>query len=53
VSAEAAKVKAELEYARYRAVQDARPRAVDAAFEKATKQLHKPAPAPAKKRGKT
>lgn len=50
VSAEAAKVKAEQEYARYRAVQDARPRAVDAAFEKATKQLQKPAPA--KKRGK-
>jgi hypothetical protein len=51
VSAEAAKAKAEREYARYRTQQDARPRAVDAAFEKATKQLLKPAPA--KKRGKT
>jgi hypothetical protein len=52
VSAEAAKAKAEREYARYRAVQDARPRAVDAAFEKATKQLQKTAPTRAKKPGK-
>jgi hypothetical protein len=39
VSAEAAKTKAELEYARYRSTQDALPRAVDAHFERAAKQL--------------
>jgi hypothetical protein len=39
VSAEAAKTKAELEYARYRRTQDALPRAVDAHFEQAAKQL--------------
>lgn len=52
VSAEAAKAKAEREYARYRALQDAQPRAIDAEFEKVTKQLQKPAPVRAKKRGK-
>jgi hypothetical protein len=39
ISAEAAKAKADSEYARYRILQDAKPRAVDAAFEKAAKQL--------------
>lgn len=53
VSAEAAKAKADREYARYRALQDAQPRAIDAEFEKAARQLQKPAPARAKKRGKT
>lgn len=53
VSAEAAKAKAEREYARYRALQDVQPRAIDAEFEKVAKQLQKPAPARAKKRGKT
>jgi len=43
VSAETARLKAETEYDRYRALTDARPRPVDAAFEKATKQLQKPA----------
>jgi hypothetical protein len=43
VSAEAAKLKAEQEYARYHALQDARPRPVDSAFEDATKQLQRPA----------
>ena len=52
VSADKAKAKAEREYARYQALQDALPRAVDAAFEKAARQLQKPAPARTKKRGK-
>jgi hypothetical protein len=43
VSAEAAKAKAEQEYARYHALLDAQPRAIDAEFEKAAKQLKKPA----------
>ncbi|HEY4016506.1 MAG TPA: virulence RhuM family protein [Polyangiaceae bacterium] len=42
VSAEAAKAKAEREYDRYRDQEDAKPRAIDAAFEKAVKQLKKP-----------
>lgn len=41
ISAEAARAKAELEYARYRALQDSQPRAVDAEFEKAAKALKK------------
>ena len=41
VSAESAKAKAEAEYARYRAALDALPRAVDAEFEKAAKQIQK------------
>jgi hypothetical protein len=41
VSAEAAKAKAEREYDRYRALQDAEPRPVDAAFEKAARELPK------------
>lgn len=52
VSAEAAQAKAEREYDRYRALQDARPRAIDAEFEKVAKQLQKPAPERAKERGK-
>ena len=43
ISAEQAKTKAEIEYARYRALLDASPRAVDTDFEKATKELKKPA----------
>lgn len=45
VSAEAAKAKAEREYERYHALEDAKPRAIDAAFEQVAKQLKKPAPA--------
>ena len=41
ISAESAKAKAEQEYDRYRAVLDASPRAVDADFEKAAKELKK------------
>jgi hypothetical protein len=50
VSAESAKAKAEQEYAKYRALLDASPRAVDADFEKAVKQLPKNAPKPRKKK---
>lgn len=53
VSAEAAKQKAELEYARYHALVDAQPRPIDAEFEKAAKQLKKPPPIRAKKPRKT
>jgi hypothetical protein len=53
ISAEVAKAKAELEYERYHALQDAKPRAIDAAFEATAKQLKKPGRARAKKaRGK-
>lgn len=41
ISAEQAKMKAELEYGKYRALLDASPRAVDADFEKAAKELKK------------
>ena len=41
ISAEEAKTKAEVEYERYRALLDAAPRAVDADFEKAAKELKK------------
>ena len=41
ISAEEARRKAELEYAKYRALLDASPRAVDADFEKAAKALKK------------
>ena len=41
VSAEAAKAKAEAEYARYRALRDAEPQPVDADFEKAAEALKK------------
>ena len=51
VSAEAAKAKAEQEYARYHALLDAQPRAIDVEFEKVAKQLKKPPP-PREKRGK-
>ncbi len=44
ISAEAAKAKAEREYERYHAGEDAKPRAIDAAFERVAKQLVKPAP---------
>ena len=39
ISADTAKAKAELEYARYRALLDSEPRVVDADFERAAKQL--------------
>jgi hypothetical protein len=52
ISAEAAKAKANLEYSRYHAQQDAKPRAIDTAFEEVAKALEKPAPKRAKKRGK-
>jgi len=51
VSAEAARAKAEQEYARYHALLDAQPRAIDAEFEKVAKRLKKPAPAPKPKKG--
>ncbi len=41
ISAEEARAKAEQEYAKYRALLDSSPRAVDADFEKATKDLQK------------
>lgn len=41
ISAEQAKVKAELEYARYRKLEDARPRPVDADFEASAKRIEK------------
>ena len=41
ISAESAKAKAELEYARYRALLDAQPQRVDAEFEQAAKELKK------------
>lgn len=52
ISAEVAKAKAEREYDRYRARQDAQPRAIDAAFEVVAKQLKKPA-SPRGKKGRT
>jgi hypothetical protein len=44
ISAEVAKAKAELEYRHYQAFLDTQPRKVDLEFEKAVKQLPKPAP---------
>lgn len=41
ISAESAKVKAELEYGRYRTLLDTQPQRVDAEFEKAAKELKK------------
>jgi hypothetical protein len=41
ISAETAKLKAEMEYDRYRALTDAQPRPVDTDFEQAVKQLQK------------
>lgn len=41
ISAESARAKAELEYARYRSLLDAQPQRVDAEFEKAAKELKK------------
>jgi hypothetical protein len=41
ISADDARAKAELEYARYRVLLDARPQQVDVAFEKAAKELKK------------
>jgi hypothetical protein len=52
VTADAAKARAEAEYDRYRALQDAAPRAIDAAFAKAIKRLSKPLPGERKRRGK-
>jgi hypothetical protein len=49
VSAEDARAKAEQEYAKYRALLDSQPRAVDADFEKAAKELKK-LPRPRKKK---
>jgi hypothetical protein len=45
-SAEQAREKAEAEYARYKALLDAQPRAIDAEFEKAAKRIQKPKPKP-------
>ena len=50
ISAEQAKAKAEIEYANYRTLLDASPRAVDADFEKAAKELKK-LPKPRKPKG--
>jgi len=41
ISAESAKTKAEVEYARYRSLLDAQPQRIDAEFEKAAKELKK------------
>jgi hypothetical protein len=49
ISAEQARMKAELEYDRYRKLTDEQPRPVDADFDMAMKQLQKPAPKPRKK----
>jgi hypothetical protein len=49
ISAEVAKAKAEREFERYQSLQDAKPRAIDAAFEATARQLTKPAPTRAKK----
>ena len=49
ISADMAKAKVELEYARYHAQQDALPRAVDAELEKAARQLQKSRPPREKK----
>jgi hypothetical protein len=49
ISADAAKMKAELEYARYRTMQDALPQRVDADFERVTSELKK-LPRPSKRR---
>ena len=43
-------MKAELEYDRYRKLEDAQPRQVDSDFDTAVKQLQKPAPKPRKKK---
>lgn len=51
ISAEMAKAKAELEYERYHALQDERPRAIDAAFERVAKQIEKP-PKPRRSTGR-
>ena len=54
ISAEVAKAKAEHEYERYQALQDAKQRTIDAAFEETAKQLKRPGPTRAKKgRGKS
>jgi hypothetical protein len=54
ISSEVAKAKVEREYERYQALQDAKPRLVDGAFEAAAKQLKKPAPTRVRKvRGKS
>jgi len=54
ISSEVAKAKAEHEYERYKALQDAKPRMIDAVFEETAKQLKKPASTRAKKgRGKS
>lgn len=50
ISAEQAKMKAELEYDSYRKLADAQPRPVDADFDMAVKQLPKPTPKPRKKK---
>ena len=50
ISAEQAKMKAELEYDRYHKLEDAQPRPVDADFDTAVKQLQKPVPKPRKKK---
>lgn len=51
ISAEVAKAKAEREYERYQAREDAKPRMIDAAFEATAKQLKKPG-SPRAKRGR-
>ena len=51
ISAEMAQAKAELEYNQYRALLNAQPRPVDAAFEAAVKKLPRIAPAKRRKPG--
>ena len=50
ISSEQAKMKSELEYDRYRKLEDAQPRSIDADFDTAVKQLQQPAPKPRKKK---
>lgn len=51
VSADVAKAKAEQEYARYRAIEDAKPKPIDIEFEKFVKEIRKPlAPRRAKRK---
>lgn len=54
ISAEGAKAKAEREYDRYKALQDAKPRPIDAAFEATAKRIEKSTPTRTSKgRGKS
>jgi hypothetical protein len=53
ITAETARAKAEAEYERYRKLIDSQPRAIDADFEKAMKQLNPPPTSPKSRRTKS